>query len=113
MRQIEMLIAAIIQKFIKGEAQETAQDIEIRAEIERLLSKKDICAAENYLFARAQENDLNPAFLKTALDFYAEINKLTDEELEQCNFTRGEIYDGIKEICRICNADDASFYIIQ
>ena len=51
-------------------------------------------------------------FLKIALDFYSEANKMSDEELEAHNFSRDEIYDGIKEICRICGVDDASFYVI-
>ncbi len=113
MRQIEMLLSAIIQKITKsGESQETELDATIRRETERLLREKDVCGAENHLFAQAEENAGNPVFLKIALDFYSEANKMSDEELEAHNFSRDEIYDGIKEICRICGVDDASFYVI-
>lgn len=113
MRQIEMLLSAILRKITKdGESQETELDSTIRRETERFLKEKDICGAENYLFAMAEENIGDPVFLKTALDFYSEINKMSDEELEHSDFSRDEIYDGIKNICRACGVDDASFYVI-
>lgn len=114
MRQIEMLLSAIIQMILKnGEPQESEQELEVRTQTEQLLAKKDICAAENYLFEKAEQFSGNPAFLKTALDFYYELNKMSDEELLQHNFSRDEIYDGIREICRMSGIDDANFYLID
>ena len=37
------------------------------------------------------------------MTFYADINKLSDEELEEHNFSRKEILDGIRDICAIYN----------
>lgn len=114
MRQIEMLISAIIQMLSKdGESQESEQDLEVRRQTEQLLAKKDICAAENYLFEKAEQLSGNPVFLKTALDFYSQVNKMSDDELEQHNFSRDEIYDGVREICRMSGIDDANFYIMD
>ncbi len=35
--------------------------------------------------------------------FYAGINKLSDKELEEQNFSRKEILDGIRDICAVYN----------
>ena len=114
MRQIEMLLSTIIHILSENkETQESEQDLEVRWQTEQLLDEKDICAAENYLFEKAEQFSGNPVFLKTALDFYSQVNKISDEELEQHNFSRGEIYDGIKEMCRINGIDDTIFYIID
>ena len=114
MRQIEMLIAAIIQMLLKnGKSQESEQELEVRLQTEQLLDKKDICAAENYLFEKAEKFRGSPVFLKTALDFYLQVNKMSDEELEQHNFSRDEIFEGVKEMCRVNGIDDANFYIID
>lgn len=114
MRQIEMLLSTIIHILSENkEAQESEQDLEVRWQTEQLLDEKDICAAENYLFEKAEQFLGNPVFLKTALDFYSQVNKMSDEELEQHNFSRDEIYDGIKEMCRINGIDDTIFYIID
>ncbi len=114
MRQIEMLLSTIIHILSENkETQESEQDLEVRWQTEQLLDEKDICAAENYLFEKAEQFLGNPVFLKTALDFYSQVNKMSDEELEQHNFSRDEIYDGIKEMCRINGIDDTIFYIID
>ena len=36
-----------------------------------------------------------PLCLKTARMFYRDINTLTDEQLDKCNFSRKEILDGM------------------
>lgn len=114
MRQIEMLLSTIVHILSENkETQESEQDLEVRWQTEQLLDEKDICAAENYLFEKAEQFLGNPVFLKTALDFYSQVNKMSDEELEQHNFSRDEIYDGIKEMCRINGIDDTIFYIID
>lgn len=109
-----MLLSTIIHILLENsESQETEQDLEVRWQTEQLLDEKDICAAENYLFEKAEQYSGNPVFLKTALDFYSQVNKMTNEELEQHNFSRDEIYDGIREMCRINGIDDSIFYIID
>lgn len=114
MRQIEMLLSTIVHILSENkETQESEQDLEVRWQTEQLLDEKDICAAENYLFEKAEQFLGNPVFLKTALDFYSQVNKMSDEELEQHNFSRDEIYDAIKEMCRINGIDDTIFYIID
>lgn len=114
MRQIEMLISAIIKTLSKeGASQESEQELEVRIQTEQMLDKKDICGGENYLFEKAEKFRGSPVFLKTALDFYLQVNKMSDEELEQHNFSRDEIFDGAKEMCRINGIDDANFYIIE
>lgn len=37
-------------------------------------------------------------YLKVAIDFYSELNKLSDAYLTDCGFDRGEILDGLKAI---------------
>ena len=62
--------------------------------LRELLKEGKICEAEDLLFDSRTDTD---AYLALALDFYQRLSKLSDEELEQRNFSRQEIYDGIKE----------------
>ena len=104
MRQIEMMISFIAHAVFKNKDLEN--DItenfvlnpldELYLKIEDMLSKGDICGAEDFLFDSVDTNNLQ--HLKTALYFYNKLNRLSDEELKQHNFSKSEISDGLKDI---------------
>lgn len=104
MRQINMLvqfIARIVFKKdtvsyeIEDEAHLTDTD-ELYKMLKKLLNEGKICEAEDLLFKN--RDDDSEKFLTLALDFYQTLSKMSDVELEQRNFSRQEIYDGLKEI---------------
>lgn len=63
--------------------------------LRELLKEGKICEAEDLLFDNYADSK---EYLTLALDFYQTISKMTDDELEQHNFSRQEIYNGLKEV---------------
>lgn len=111
LQQIESMATFIIN-IILGEKNESNESIEIEnlkedylkssflyKKLNDLIAKKKICEAEDKLF-RAIENNEEDTFLVSVL-FYTEINKLSDEELKESNFSRGEISSGLEDVCKI------------
>ena len=102
MRQIHMLVQFIarivfqkdtVSYEIEDESRLTDTD-ELYQRLQALLKEGNICEAEDLLFDNRADSD---AYLALALDFYQTVAKMSDEELERHNFSRQEIYDGIKE----------------
>lgn len=61
-----------------------------------LIEQGRINEAEDILFNEWEPG--NERFMELALDFYERLNNLDDEFLEKCNFPRGEIEQGLKDI---------------
>ena len=107
MRQIEAMVSAIISVIFhtspKSERIETeirisdAVDLGQRDTIIAFLQKGEICEAENWLYENMNEDDIS--WLNTAVYFYSEINKLSDEYLAAHDFSREEIESGLSEVC--------------
>ena len=107
MRQIEAMVSAIISfllhKSTKSENIEAkinfsdTIDPDKRDVVIAFLQKGKICEAENWLYENIDKNDT--AWLKAAVYFYNEINKLSDEYLTAHDFSREEIEDGLSEVC--------------
>lgn len=103
MRQINMLVQFIARVVFKKdtvsyevEDEDHLTDTdELYQKIQALLKEVKICEAENLLFDNYTDSK---EYLTLALDFYQTISKMTDDELEQHNFSRQEIYDGLKEV---------------
>ncbi len=103
LRQINMLVQFVARIVFKKDAvsyeiedEEHLTDTdELYKKIRALLGKKKICEAEDLLFDNYAEGK---EYLTLALDFYQTLSKMSDDELEQHNFSRQEIYDGLKEI---------------
>ena len=62
--------------------------------LRQLAATGKICKAEDLLFDALKMRP-TPLCLKTARMFYRDINTLTDEQLDKCNFSRKEILDGM------------------
>ena len=107
MRQIETMVSAIIsiifQTSPKSENIETEMTISDtvdsgkRDTIISFLQNGKICEAENWLYENMNEDDIS--WLNTAVYFYSEINKLSDEYLAAHDFSREEIESGLSEVC--------------
>jgi hypothetical protein len=45
--------------------------------------------------------DPDQRVLEAALAFYEDLNRLTDDQLRQANFSRDEILSGLQEVCTV------------
>ena len=107
MRQIEAMVSAIISVIFhtSPKSEDIVTEIKIsdnvdpgkRDTIMAFLQKGKICEAENWLYENIDENDIT--WLNTAVYFYSEINKLSDEYLSAHDFSREEIESGLSEVC--------------
>lgn len=100
-RQIEQMVDAITH-LISG-VQTTATwtqtfEAEQREQIEKYLRAGEICEAENWLYENLDTAD--DRWLLLAAEFYRTLNNMTDEYLEEHDFSREEIADSIKDICQ-------------
>jgi hypothetical protein len=69
-------------------------------ELIRMVRDGKINEAENYLFNQVEKYP-TPEYLQVAIDFYSELEKLSDEYLKTCLFGRDEIMDGLLGIKKI------------
>ena len=53
--------------------------------------------AEDLLYSAVEDGDLEA--LTAGLRFYNDLNLLSDETLQRCDFPRDEILSGLKELC--------------
>ena len=107
MRQIETMVSAIISVIFQTspKSEDIGTEIKItdtvdsgrRDTVIAFLQEGKICEAENWLYENINENDIS--WLYTAVYFYSEINKLSDEYLAAHDFSREEIESGLSEIC--------------
>lgn len=111
MRQIQMIVQFVAKLLfnkdtISYEVEEHSNfsqaDI-LYNEIQNLIMERKICEAENLLYDRLDVNDKK--YLELAIDFYQTINKFTDEELEDCNFSREEVNYGLVKVLRLYECD--------
>ncbi len=71
--------------------------------IGRLLLERKINEAENLLFDEI-ERDPQPAYLAVGVHFYEDLQELTDAQLEDADFSRAEIAEGLEALKRLCPA---------
>lgn len=112
LRQIEM-IAHFVAKvvFQKDTVQyevtdELSNSDMLYDKLHRLVKEGKICEAENMLFDNIEYNS---KYTELAVDFYQTINKFSDEQLELCNFSRDEVYEGFVDILKKLNVPLADF----
>ena len=103
MRQIEMMTRffsqIVFQKDEVGYEFETSEMLSVADQthlnLQKLVIEGRICEAEDLLFNNAEMTD---KYLELAIDFYRQLNELSDERLSNCNFSRDEIYEGLVDI---------------
>lgn len=103
MRMIKEMVRALMSVLLKKRFHEL--DLEEKAEITGddetkelfvLADTGKINEAENLLLENADFS--NPRFIQEAMAFYEHINEYDDGFLEEHNYTREEIVDGLKDI---------------
>lgn len=106
MRQIDMLTVFIAKVFFKKEVIKyevfdeehmSGSDL-LYQRLKAMLQVHDICGAENLLFESLDTGD--DRYLELAVDFYQSLNQMSDEELENSDFSREEIQEGIDEVLK-------------
>ncbi len=103
-REIDELIRVIGDVFLgkKNTAYEVIEDEAHKAcnnlyyRIDKALQEGKMNEAENILFEEISVE--NPSYLEIAIDFYTKLNQKTEEELQQVQFSKEEIVEGIKDI---------------
>lgn len=102
MRQIEMLIAAILNAVLSERARTNTVTEEENTEysaIGELLDKNEICKAEDLIFALADEKENDIALLSAAVKFYQKLNGMREEFLNDHDFSHQEIKEGLEALC--------------
>ena len=104
MRTISDLVKAIARLFLgkdnvdydlpTNEADDTEMDNRFRR-LTALAEEGNINEAENLLFEELDFSD--PGTLPIALAFYEHLNRFTDQELEARDYSREEIFEGLRD----------------
>lgn len=114
MRQIEMMVQFIASTILKKDKiiydvipddyGNISYDGELYLNLMSKLKLGKINEAENMLF-NAVENNPNNALLETALGFYKTLGEMPDEFLEENNFSKDEVRQGLADIMKIYHID--------
>ncbi len=115
MRQIEMMVQFIARTILKKDSAVfkilpddyeniTSENGELYLNLMEKLNKGKINEAENMIFEAINENP-NNSLLEIALDFYSQLAQMPEEYLEENNFSRDEVRQGLEDIMRIYNID--------
>ncbi len=96
---VEMAASMILGKEfspyqLSGQETMTAAD-QLHTQVVALLNRGDINGAEDALFDRVDPDD--PDIYYVGLDFYDRLNQMTDKELDQLDFSREEIREGLTD----------------
>lgn len=83
---------------VQEELLTTASGSDLSAQLQVLTAQRKICEAENLLYEAMEEPD--DSVLEAAVQFYSRLNTLSDQELEDCSFSREEILSGLREVGR-------------
>lgn len=65
-----------------------------------LLAQGDICGAEDMLFDNIDA--ASDSWYEIALVFYSKVNEYDEDYLEEHNYSREEIKQGLKEVTKLC-----------
>lgn len=68
-------------------------------ELSLLTRQGRICEAEDLLYEALEEPDRS--VLEAAVCFYADLNRFSDEQLKEADFSRDEILSGLQNVCDI------------
>ena len=109
MRQIET-ITRYVFSILLGKEDELTSDIQIETQqqtngaadtlsfrLGRLVQEQRLCEAEDLLYSAVEDGEADA--LTAGLRFYHDLNLLSDETLQRCDFPRDEILSGLRELC--------------
>lgn len=72
---------------------------EVFSKVSLLLEQGEVCGAEDLIFENADPSDTE--YLRMAMAFYQNVNRMTDSELEKADFSRAEIEEGIRDLMKL------------
>lgn len=103
--QIEGIINLVSKVFLhKDDVSYQVSDVSLSDEdllyitLNNMLDKREINEAENLLFNEI--TSLNEKSLSIAINFYSKLNQLNDETLQEANYSREEISQGLSDILK-------------
>lgn len=107
MREIERMVTAVAKLvFGKKTGEYEIEDVnqytqtdQLYLDLVTLVLQGQINEAENRLFDALDPE--SPQMLSVALDFYNRLNQFSDEQLEQKDFSREEIQQGLRQVLKI------------
>jgi hypothetical protein len=113
MKQIEMISQILAKILFQAEPSKSeiikdnlfARDEMLKSALKRLIDANDINGAENLLYQELEQN-LTPEMLKLGMWFYDRVNMLDDETLEECDYSRQEIVDGLQMLQKVYSKED-------
>lgn len=116
------IIHEIVRTFLKlvfnidEEKQEEVsfENDEIAGSFESLCAMADrgkINEAENILYEELEEGNLE--YLKMAVLFYEHLNKMSNEYLEKCDYSRQEVADGMKQVIKMYGYDGLAETLVE
>lgn len=110
MRQIQMMVQFIARMILKRNAEiyravpdeygNFSSEGELYLDLMRKIKQGKINEAENLLFEAIEQNP-NNSMLEIALDFYRTLGEMPDDFLEENNFSKDEVCQGLNDIMRI------------
>lgn len=68
--------------------------------LRRMIDEGEINEAENLLYDNI-EREARAEYLEIAIDFYDRLSKLSADRLDECDFSRAEIFEGLENVKRI------------
>lgn len=118
---IMRIIHEVVRTFLKlvfqidEEKQEDVQfeDKKVQGNFENLCAMAErgkINQAENILYEELEEG--NVEYLKMAVLFYEHLNKMSNEYLEKCDFSRIEVAEGMKHVMKMYGYDSLAETLI-
>ena len=118
---IMRIIHEMVRTFLKlvfqidEEKQEEVQfeDSKAQGSFENLCAMADrgeINQAENILYEELEEGNIE--YLKMAVLFYEHLNKMSNEYLEKCDFSRIEVAEGMKNVMKMYGYDSLAETLI-
>jgi len=87
----------LCEKYEAVLTQETLDEDILERMLKQHIKEGKLCAAEDLLFESLNEN-VTPQKIITGLNFYNGLNELDETYLNQHNFSKQEIEDGIKDL---------------
>lgn len=114
MRQIQMMVQFIARMILKRNAEvfkaatdeygNISPDGELYLDLMSKIKQGKINEAENILFDAIEQNP-NNSMLEIALDFYRTLGEMPDDFLEENNFSKDEVCQGLNDIMKIYHID--------
>ncbi|MCH1981817.1 DUF6483 family protein [Ruminococcus sp. OA3] len=113
MRMIKEMVHALAEiLFNKSESSEDESAEEKQTgELLKMADQGRINDAENILLS--EDDKTSPDYLKRALTFYEHVNDYTEDYLEEHNYSREEIADGLRSLLAGCGMDGLMDLIIK